>query len=158
MASMIFGYLIEIVVAILLVTTIGYCIIVNRKLENLRDNQKNLKNIVKQLHLATAQAEKAISSLKRTVTQSEQELSLRIDEARAASEVLQKRIEKGRGLLTPQEFEPIADQETRETPPSRPVSRETSTREKLWPHLNLQKLAKEGFSDPKDMKRRGSGS
>ncbi|MGI9378996.1 MAG: DUF6468 domain-containing protein [Methyloligellaceae bacterium] len=155
---MIFGYLIEIVVAILLVTTIGYCIIVNRKLENLRDNQKNLKSIVKQLHLATAQAEKAISSLKQTVTQSEQELALRIDEARAASDVLQKRIERGQGILEPQEFEPIVSQKSHGTKPSRPVSRETSTREKLWPHLNLQKLAAEGFSDPKEMKRKGSRS
>ena len=43
------GVAIEVLVAVLLAVTIGYCVLVNRKLVQLRSDQSELKMIVREL-------------------------------------------------------------------------------------------------------------
>lgn len=64
MGGLSLGIAIEALVAVLLAVTIGYCVLVNRKLIQLRSDQSELKVIVRDLHAATGQAEQAIAGLR----------------------------------------------------------------------------------------------
>src|SRR5580692_3690642 len=54
-------------VAILLVLTIGYCIVLNRRLKTLKADEQTLKATISELITATEIAERAIAGLKLTV-------------------------------------------------------------------------------------------
>lgn len=78
------GFLIETLVALLLAITIVYCVIVSRKLEALRADQTALREIVRELTLATVSAETAIGTLRMTVSQAESAL---VEQLSAAQDV-----------------------------------------------------------------------
>ena len=56
-----FGMIIEILVAILLVLTIGYCMRLNRRLKLLKSDEHSLRATISELVTATEIAERAIS-------------------------------------------------------------------------------------------------
>ncbi|GAB4517296.1 MAG: hypothetical protein Tsb0010_01370 [Parvularculaceae bacterium] len=58
------GILIEILVAALLLVTIGYCAVLDRKLHALRSGQDGLRDVIRELNKATDQAQRSISQLK----------------------------------------------------------------------------------------------
>ena len=60
-----FGLMIESLVAILLLVTIGYCVLLNRRLTHLKANEQTLKTTIAELVAATEGAERAIAGLKR---------------------------------------------------------------------------------------------
>jgi hypothetical protein len=78
----------EIAVAMLLVVTIGYCVVLNRKLRMLRDNEKVMRSVVVELVQATDRAEKAIRALKATAKQCDETLGVELQAARQTSERL----------------------------------------------------------------------
>lgn len=80
MAGM-FGMAVESLVALLLLVTIAYCILVNRKLEQLRSDESELRRIVRDLNAATGQAQAAMSGLKESAQTAEERLGARIKEA-----------------------------------------------------------------------------
>ena len=88
------GMIVEGLVSVLLMATIFYCISVNRKLERLRHEQKGMHNFIRELSLATANADKAIKGLRSTVQDSGAELAGQIDKSQAMSRTLQSEIEK----------------------------------------------------------------
>ena len=51
-----FAFLLDIVIAILLVTTIAWCVVLNRRLGGLRKNQSELATLIAELNLATSRA------------------------------------------------------------------------------------------------------
>ena len=59
-----FGLVIEILVAMLLMLTIGYCYTLNRRLERLRADEQSLKGTIAELITATEIAERAVNELK----------------------------------------------------------------------------------------------
>ena len=56
-----FGLMIESLVALLLLLTIGYCIALNRRLKRLRADEQSLKATIAELITATEIAERAVS-------------------------------------------------------------------------------------------------
>lgn len=94
------GIAIEALVAVLLAVTIGYCVLVNRKLVQLRSDQSELKVIVRDLHLATGQAEQAISGLRQGANIAEESLGRQIEHVRGLDAQLSASIAKGEALLT----------------------------------------------------------
>jgi len=82
------GMAIDGLVSVLLVATIFYCISVNRKLERLRHEQKGMYSFIKELSLATANADKAIRGLRDTVQDSGAELAGQIDKGSSMSRQL----------------------------------------------------------------------
>src|SRR5258705_12456079 len=62
-----FGIAIESLVAILLMLTIGYCILLNARLKRLKADEHSLKATIAELITATEIAERAIGGLKLTV-------------------------------------------------------------------------------------------
>jgi uncharacterized protein DUF6468 len=61
------GILIESLVTILLMLTIGYCMLLNKRLKRLRADEHSLKATIAELITATEIAERAIGGLKHTV-------------------------------------------------------------------------------------------
>lgn len=93
------GIFIEGLVAVLLVVTIGYCVLVNRKLEQLRSNQSELRQIIRELNAATGQAETAIAALRTTADASEEAVAKAVEESRELVAQLRAELTEGQALL-----------------------------------------------------------
>jgi hypothetical protein len=77
------GMAIEIVVAALLVLTIAYCTVLNRRLTRLRADEEVLRATIAELITATEIAERAILGLKATASECEKSLGGRLVKAEA---------------------------------------------------------------------------
>jgi hypothetical protein len=81
MSSANLGLIIEILVAMLLITTIAYCAILNSRLKNLRADEHILKATISELLAATEIAERAIIGLKATTREAEAALTQKLRDA-----------------------------------------------------------------------------
>ncbi len=99
MGGHLLGIAIESLVAVLLAVTIGYCVLVNRKLVQLRSDQSELKAIVRDLHAATGQAERAIAGLHKSAHTAAESLGEQISRVRHLDGQLSTHISKGEVLL-----------------------------------------------------------
>ena len=79
------GMMIEGLVAVLLVLTIGYCMKLNARLKRLKADEQTLKATISELITATEIAERAIAGLKITVQDCNQNLGQRLKSADALS-------------------------------------------------------------------------
>jgi len=75
------GIIVEGAVAILLATTIGYCIILNQKLRRLHADRDALRKMVTDLVQATSLANSAVQELKTAAQEAETVLNGRLEEA-----------------------------------------------------------------------------
>lgn len=73
--------IIEALVAVLLVITIGYCMLLNGRLKRLRADEEGLRATIAELLTATEIAERAIQGLRSTSAQCDQSLGKRLQEA-----------------------------------------------------------------------------
>jgi methyl-accepting chemotaxis protein len=93
------GLVVEVLVASLLLVTIGYCVLVNRKLELIRSDQSELRQIVRELNAATAQAESAIAGLRETARDAEGALMQRVDAAHSLANELGGEMSRAAALV-----------------------------------------------------------
>ena len=93
------GMTIELVVAVLLVMTIGYCMMLNRRLKLLRGDEQALRVTIAELITATEIAERAIGGLKATAQDCEVGLGERLNRAERLCGELDRRLAAGRHLL-----------------------------------------------------------
>ena len=63
------GMIIELLVTLLLMVTIGYCMLLNRRLKRLKSDEQSLRATISELVTATEIAERAIGGLKLTSAQ-----------------------------------------------------------------------------------------
>ncbi len=75
------GIIVEGAVAILLVMTIGYCILLNQRLKRLHQDKDAMRQMVADLVTATNLANQAIKELKATAVEADLTLSARLEEA-----------------------------------------------------------------------------
>jgi hypothetical protein len=94
-----FGILIESLVAILLVVTIGYCMLLNKRLKRLKADEQSLKATIGELITATEIAERAIGGLKHTVRDVNENLGNQIVLATELSRNLSKQLPEGEAVL-----------------------------------------------------------
>ena len=94
------GFIVEALVAILLVVTIGYCVLVNRKLDRIRSDKSDLRAIIRDLYAATTHAEKAIGTLRDTASELEENLGTQISLAKKTEERIIKNTARGEALLS----------------------------------------------------------
>ena len=95
-----YGLIIEGLVAVLLVLTIGYCMILNRRLSRLRNDETSFKGTIAELIASTENAERAIAGLKLTVRESEEVLASRLRASEKVCGDLQRELKRGEGVLT----------------------------------------------------------
>lgn len=94
-----FGLVIESLVAVLLLTTIGYCVLLNRRLKRLKADEQAMRGIIAELVTATEIAERAIGGLKMTVRECDQNLGSQLDAGAALSAKLARQIGAGEEIL-----------------------------------------------------------
>jgi Domain of unknown function (DUF6468) len=93
------GMMIEFLVAILLMLTIGYCILLNRRLKLLKSDEQSLRATISELVTATQIAERAISGLKLTVHECDMGLGERLRKAERVTIEIDRTIAAGKDLL-----------------------------------------------------------
>ncbi|MEW6643621.1 MAG: DUF6468 domain-containing protein [Pseudomonadota bacterium] len=93
------GMIIETLVAMLLVATIGYCMLLNSRLKRLKADEQSLKATIAELITATEIAERAIGGLKLTVRECNENLGSRLNAATDVVADLDKRLLEGDDLL-----------------------------------------------------------
>lgn len=94
------GMIIESLVAVLLVVTIGYCWILNRRLQRLRADEETLRATISELITATEIAERAILGLKATANDADKTLGSRLSQAEQMSKLLADQLGEGEQVLT----------------------------------------------------------
>ena len=94
-----FGVAIESLVAILLMLTIGYCMLLNSRLKRLKADEHSLKATIGELITATEIAERAIGGLKHTVRDVNENLGNQLASAGQMSLQLKKQLAEGDNVL-----------------------------------------------------------
>src|SRR6201996_119720 len=89
------GVIIESLVAILLMLTIGYCMLLNSRLKRLKADEHSLKATIAELITATEIAERAIGGLKHTVRDVNENLGNQLNSATEMSAQLKKQLAEG---------------------------------------------------------------
>jgi len=93
------GMMIECLVAILLMLTIGYCMLLNRRLKLLKSDEQSLRATISELVTATEIAERAIGGLKLTVHECDMGLGERLRKAERVTIEIDRTIAAGKDLL-----------------------------------------------------------
>src|ERR1700688_1224724 len=94
-----FGIAIESLVAILLLLTISYCILLNARLKRLKADEHSLKATIGELITATEIAERAIGGLKHTVRDVNENLNNQLTSAGQMSLQLKKQLAEGDNVV-----------------------------------------------------------
>ena len=94
-----FGVAIETLVAILLLLTIGYCMLLNARLKRLKADEHSLKATIAELITATEIAERAIGGLKHTVRDVNENLGNQLASAAQMSQQLKSQLAEGDNVI-----------------------------------------------------------
>ena len=86
------GIAIEALVAVLLMLTIAYCMLLNKRLTRLKADEHSLKAVIAELITATEIAERAIGGLKLAVRDVNENLGAQLDQASQMSDHLKKQL------------------------------------------------------------------
>jgi chromosome segregation ATPase len=93
------GIAIESLVALLLMLTIGYCMLLNARLKRLKADENSLKATIAELITATEIAERAIGGLKHTVRDVNENLGNQLAAAGQLSLQLKKQLAEGDNVV-----------------------------------------------------------
>jgi len=94
-----FGLVIESLVAVLLLLTIGYCTLLNKRLKRLKADEHSLRGTIAELVTATEIAERAIGGLKLTVRECDENLGSQLDTGTMLAAKLTKQVAAGEEVL-----------------------------------------------------------
>jgi len=84
--------MIETLVAVLLLVTIGYCMLLNNRLKRLRSDEHSLKAVIAELITATEIAERAIGGLKHAVRDVNENLGTQLTSAAQMADHLKRQL------------------------------------------------------------------
>lgn len=99
MATFSFAFAIESIVAILLVITIGYCYVLNKRLMSLRADKDTMRDMIADLVAATNMANSAIGQLREVAGEADNVLNSRLEEAERFSLELANHVISGQGVV-----------------------------------------------------------
>src|SRR5260370_30915346 len=94
-----FGIAIESLVAILLMLTIAYCMLLNKRLQRLKADEHSLKAVIAELITATEIAERPIGGLKHTTRHLNEPPRSQPTPATPMSAPLQSQLPQGDGVI-----------------------------------------------------------
>ena len=97
--SHVMGIAIESLVALLLLLTIGYCILLNKRLQRLKADEHSLKATIGELITATEIAERASGGLKHTVRDVNEHLGSQLTAATQMSAHLKIQLAEGDAVI-----------------------------------------------------------
>ena len=93
------GLMIESLVAVLLLLTIGYCALLNKRLKLLRNDEQSMRGTIAELVTATEIAERAIGGLKVTVRECDENLGAQLLNGAELAGKLRKQVAVGEEIL-----------------------------------------------------------
>ena len=96
--SPLWSLIIDGLLAVLLVAAIISCVLVYKKLVNLRDGQAEMKKLVEDLNGAVIEAQRTVGGLKHTAVDAEATLQTQVQKAKALTEELLMITEAGNNL------------------------------------------------------------
>ncbi len=99
MSSLPMGFIIESIVAVLLVLTIGYCIVLNQRLKTLHADGDTMRAMIGDLMQATTMANGAIRELREVATETDATLNARLEEAERFGLELANHVSAGQAVL-----------------------------------------------------------
>lgn len=126
------GLVIEGLVAVLLLITIGYCMLLNGRLKRLRADEEGLRATIGELLTATEIAERAIQGLRSTSADCNASIGARLQDAEKMSDELSSKLHAADAVMerigkvasatgmAPEKIAPIAKQVS--APPARPLN------------------------------------
>jgi hypothetical protein len=114
------GIAIESLVAILLMLTIGYCMLLNKRLQRLKADEHSLKATIAELITATEIAERAIGGLKLTVRDVNENLGSQLTAATQMSAHLKNQLAEGDSVIRRLSKIVLAARPAAEAPPAEP--------------------------------------
>jgi Domain of unknown function (DUF6468) len=94
-----FGLMIESLVAVLLLVTIGYCVVLNGRLKRLKADEQALKATISELITVTEIAGRAVAGLKATAQEADRTLGERLRAAERLSADLDRQLKGGEAML-----------------------------------------------------------
>ena len=97
--SHLMGIAIESLVAVLLLLTIAYCMLLNKRLQRLKADEHSLKATIAELITATEIAERAIGGLKHTVRDVNENLGSQLSAATQMSMHLKHQLAEGDAVI-----------------------------------------------------------
>ena len=113
-----FGLIIEGLVAILLLVTIGYCIMLNNRLKRLKADERALKATIAELITATEIAERAVAGLRTTARECESTLGERLAVAEQCCAELNRQVKAGDLVIERLARVVVASRKLDEVPPA----------------------------------------
>src|SRR4051794_33217915 len=122
-----FGIVIESLVAVLLMLTIGYCMLLNARLKRLKADEHSLKATIAELITATEIAERAIGGLKHTVRDVNENLGTQLTSATQMAVNLKSMLAEGEGVIRRLGKIAIAARPSQEAEPPALVAPKVST-------------------------------
>ena len=93
------GAIVETAVAILLATTIGYCIVLNHRLKRLHADRDTLRKMVADLVQATSLANAAVAELKTAALEADNQLNERLEDAQRFGVELANHVNAGQQIM-----------------------------------------------------------
>jgi chromosome segregation ATPase len=115
------GIAIESLVAVLLMLTIAYCMLLNARLKRLKADENSLKATIGELITATEIAERAIGGLKLTVRDVNENLGNQLTAAGHLSEQLKKQLAEGDNVVRRLSKIASAARPSSDAPPAAPA-------------------------------------
>lgn len=94
-----FPLLVELAVAVLLALTIGYCVVLNQRLQRLHADKDVMRQMIADLVGATNLANQAIKELKQTAIEADGQLNARLEEASRFGVELANHVNAGSVLM-----------------------------------------------------------
>lgn len=93
------GLMIELAVAVLLATTIGYCMLLNKRIKGLHADRAALQQMIADLVGATTLANGAIKGLKETALEADERLNQRLNDAERFAIELANHVNAGQAVM-----------------------------------------------------------
>src|ERR1700716_3527516 len=97
--SHVFGIVIESLVAVLLMVTIGYCMLLNKRLKRLKADEHSLKATIGELIMATENSESTIDVLQHIVIDVNENFGNQLTSAAQMSLQLKKQLAEGDNIF-----------------------------------------------------------
>lgn len=93
------GLVVEGLVTVLLAVTVGYCVMLDRRLQRFKKDEGSIRQTVVELSLATERAEHAIAGLRNTVADADGSLSDRLRAAERFTAEFDRKLKSGDEVL-----------------------------------------------------------
>ncbi len=99
MSGLPMGFIIESIVSVLLALTLGYCVVLNRRLKTLHADGDIMRAMIGDLMQATTMANGAIRELREVATETDATLNARLEEAERFGLELANHVNAGQAVL-----------------------------------------------------------